>query len=326
MANLNAVARATALGSSMAVAPLRLVGGLAAPARGDMARNVRRAIGIRERPAPIATDPVDAYLPPGGIARRVHADLPTMLIGGVSALLLQTLHPLAMAGVAEHSNYQEDPLGRLRRTAAFVGTTTFGTVAEAEAAIAQVQRVHRRVKGTAPDGRPYSADDPELVTFIHVAEVSSFLASSRRYGLRPLTPEECDEYYDQVAPVALALGAEWVPRSAAEVESYLLRMRPELYAGPQARAARDWLVRGVARRPSERAVYSLVVAAAVGVLPTWARRALGLSLAGPLDLVIETTAVTPLTRVLTGALRWMVGPPEPVAHMASESPPSTTTT
>ena len=101
-----------------------------------------------------------------------------------------------MAGVAEHSSYQEDPLGRLRRTASFVGTTTFGTVADAEAAIAQVHRVHRRVKGIAPDGRPYSADDPELVTFIHVAEVANFLASSQRYGSRPLTPEECDEYYE----------------------------------------------------------------------------------------------------------------------------------
>ncbi len=309
MASLNPVERAATLGGAVAGAPLRLVGGLAAPARGDMARNVRRAIGIREEPAPIATDPDDAYLPPGGMARLVHADLPTMLIAGVSALLLQTLHPLAMAGVAEHSGYREDPLGRLRRTATFVGTTTFGTIAEAEAAIAQVHRVHRRVKGTAPDGRPYSAADPELVTFIHVAEVSSFLASSRRYGPRPLGPEQCDRYYDEVAPVALALGATWAPRSAAEVESYLLRVRPELYAGPQAREARDWLLRGVARRPGERAVYSLVLAAAVGILPGWARRELGLSLAGPLDLLVDTAAVAPLTRALSTAVRWMVTPP-----------------
>ena len=310
VASLNPVERATALGGTVAGAPLRLVGGLAAPARGDMARTVRRAIGIRERPAPIANDPDEAYLPPGGMARRVHADLPVMLIGGVSALLLQALHPLAMAGVAEHSSYQEDPLGRLRRTASFVGTTTFGTVDQAEAAIAQVHRVHRRVKGIAPDGRPYSAADPELVTFIHVAEVASFLASSQRYGTRALTPEECDRYYEEVAPVALALGATWAPRSSAEVESYLLRLRPELYAGPQARAARDWLLRGVARRPSERAVYSLVVAAAIGVLPGWARRELGLSVAGPLDLLVDTAAVTPLTRGLSAALRWMVAPPE----------------
>jgi uncharacterized protein (DUF2236 family) len=147
------------------------------------------------------------------------------------------------------------------------------------------------------------------LTFIHVAEVASFLASSQRYGPRPLSPEECDRYYEEVAPVALALGATWAPRSSAEVESYLLRVRPELYAGPQARAARDWLLHGVARRPSERAVYSLVVAAAVGVLPGWARRELGLSLAGPLDLVVDIAAVTPLTRGLSAALRWMVTPP-----------------
>ncbi len=302
--------RATALGGSFAAAPLRLVGGLAAPARVDMARTVRRAIGIRDEPAPIATDPDEAYLPPGGMARKVHSDLPAMLIGGVCALLLQSLHPLAMAGVAEHSSYQEDPLGRLRRTASFVGTTTFGTVAEAEAAIAQVHRVHRRVRGIAPDGRAYSADDPELVTFIHVAEMASFLTSSQRYGNRVLTPEQCDRYYEEVAPVALALGATWAPRSSDEVESYLLRLRPELYAGPQARAARDWLLRGVARRPSERAVYSLVVAAAIGVLPGWARRELGLSVAGPLDLLVDTVAVTPLTRGLSTALRWMVTPSE----------------
>ena len=111
VASLNPMERATALGGSVAAAPLRLVGGLAAPARGDMARNLRRAIGITGQPAPVAFDPDEAYLPPGGVARRVHADLPVMLIGGVSALLLQTLHPLAMAGVAEHSSYQEDPLG-----------------------------------------------------------------------------------------------------------------------------------------------------------------------------------------------------------------------
>ena len=309
MSSLNPVERAASLGGAVAGAPLRLVGGLASPARGDMARNVRRAIGINEKPPPIATDPDDAYLAPDGVARLVHNDLPSMLIGGVSALLLQMLHPLAMAGVAEHSGYREDPLGRLRRTAAFVAATTFGTTADAEAAIAQVQRVHRRVKGTAPDGRPYSADDPELVTFIHVAEVSSFLASARRYGPVPLTPGQCDRYYEEVAPVAYALGATWAPRSVDEVESYLLRVRPDLYAGPQARAARDWLVRGVARRPTERAVYSLVLAASVGVLPDWARRELGLSLAGPLDLFVDSAAVTPLARALSAAVRWMVTPP-----------------
>jgi uncharacterized protein (DUF2236 family) len=273
-----------------------------------VARNVRRAVGISSEPGPIALDSSSAYLAPGSVARLVHGDLPSMLIGGLSALMLQMLHPLAMAGMATHSSYREDPLGRLRRTADFVSATTFGTVSDAEAAIAQVRRVHRRVKGTAPDGRAYSAADPELVTFIHVAEMWSFLASSKRYGPTVLRPAECDRYFDEVAPVAYALGAEWIPRSADEVEAYFLRVRPDLYAGPQARATLDWLRKGVARRPEEQAVYALVLAAAIGLLPRWARRELGLTVAGPVELLLDTAAVTPLTRGLAAAVRWAIPP------------------
>jgi uncharacterized protein (DUF2236 family) len=300
--------RAASLGGAVANAPLRLVGGLAEPTRRDVARNVRRAVGISAEPGPIALDPSSAYLAPGSLARVVHGDLPSMLIGGLSALMLQMLHPLAMAGMAQHSSYRDDPVGRLRRTAEFVSATTFGTVSEAEAAIAQVRRVHRRVKGTAPDGRAYSAADPELVTFIHVAEMWSFLASSKRYGTTVLGPPECDRYYEEVAPVAYALGATWVPRSADEVEAYFLRVRPHLYAGPQARTTLEWLRKGVAHRPEERAVYALVVAAAAGLLPRWARRELGLSVMDPMELLLDTTAVTPLTRALAAAVRWAIPP------------------
>ncbi len=201
-------------------------------------------------------DPDDAFLAPESVARRVHGDLPSMLIGGLSALLLQSLHPLAMAGVADHSNYRDDALGRLRRTASFVGYTTFGTVEQADEAIEQVRRVHRRVHGVAPDGRPYSADDPDLVTWIHVAEMASFLASCQRFGRRPVTAAERDAYWADTAPVARALGAEWVPATADEATAYLQRVRPALYAGPQALAARDFLLRGVGRRPNDRAVHA----------------------------------------------------------------------
>jgi uncharacterized protein (DUF2236 family) len=281
----------------------------------------------------MSMDPAESYLPPEGVARMVHSDLPSMLIGGIGALLLQTLHPLAMAGVAEHSNYQADPLGRLRRTANFVGATTFGTVQEAEKAVQQVRRVHRRVTGVAPDGRPYSAGDPELVTFIHAAEVSSFLESSRRFGPRDLTPEQCDQYYEEMAPVALALGAEWVPRSTADMDDYFLRLRPELHAGPQALQARDWLRHGVRRRPEQRAVYSVLHAAAVSTLPPWARRELGLSAPGPLDLLVDTVAVIPTSRAVSAGLRWLAQPrPTVTPHAAATpqraivSPPSIATT
>jgi uncharacterized protein (DUF2236 family) len=249
------------------------------------------------------------------MARAVHGDLASMVIGGLAALFLQSLHPLAMAGVAEHSGYRDDPMGRLRRTAAFVGTTTFGTVADADRAFEQVQRVHRRVRGVAPDGRPYDAADPELVTWIHVAEVSSFLASARRFGSRAFDAQACDAYYDEVAVVARRLGASWVPTSADEVEAYLGRMRPTLHVGPQARAARDFLVRGVARRPEDRAVYTLVVAAAASLLPGWARDDLGLRHlpftrgrpAQLVDGVIDGLVVLPATRLFSAGVRWAVG-------------------
>jgi uncharacterized protein (DUF2236 family) len=304
----NPLASAAALGGALATVPLRLLQGLASPARVDLSAQLRRAVGLGRPPVQMSTDPDESYLPPDGVARMVHSDLPSMLIGGISALLLQTLHPLAMAGVAEHSNYQADPLGRLRRTAAFVGTTTFGTVREAEQAVQQVRRVHRRVTGVAPDGRPYSADDPALVTFIHAAEVSSFLGSARRFGPRDLTPEQCDQYYDEVAPVALALGAEWVPRSAADVEGYFRRLRPELHAGAQALQARDWLRHGVSRRREQRAVYAVLHAAAVSLLPPWARSELGLSSPQPLDLLVDTVAVIPTSRAVSAGMRWLATP------------------
>jgi uncharacterized protein (DUF2236 family) len=290
--------------------PLRVLDTLVEPARTDLRRNVRRSLGVPPDPVPPVMDPDDAFLAPGSVARRVHGDLPSMLIGGLSALLLQSLHPLAMAGVADHSNYRDDALGRLRRTASFVGYTTFGTVEQAEDAIEQVRRVHRRVHGIAPDGRPYSADDPDLVTWIHVAEMTSFLAACQRFGRRPITAPERDAYWAETAPVARALGAEWVPTSTDEATAYLQRVRPTLYAGPQALAARDFLRHGVARRPNDRAVHAVIVSAAVTLLPGWARDELRI----PLPPLVDPLLVTPATRAFCTGLRWAVAPPAQAAQ------------
>lgn len=292
----------------VAAAPFRIplaVGlRLAAPVRADLRRTVRRSLGVPGEPPPRAERSGEAFLPPGGVARRVHGDLPAMVVGGLAALLLQTLHPLAMAGVADHSGYREDPIGRLRRTATFVGATTFGTVEQAEQAIDQVRQVHRRIHGRAPDGRRYSANDPELLTWVHVAEMYSFLAAARRYGPLRLSAADGDRYFAETAVVARSLGARWVPESAAEVDAYFLRVRPELYAGAQAIEARDFLVRGVAKRPNDRAVYACILAAALTVLPRWARTELGI----PAPPLVDDLVVAPFARSLLGALRWTIQP------------------
>ena len=266
---------------------------------------VRRSMGMTREPAPSCDDPALAYFAPGSVVRRIHGDLPSMLIGGLSALLFQMLHPLAMAGVAQHSNYRSDPLGRLERTASFLGTTTFGSADEAHLAIDRVRRVHRHVRGVAPDGRPYSAADPDLVTWVHAAEVSSFLAASRVYAPVAPTAGEADDYLDQMARVAHALGAVDVPRSTAELDAYFAHVRPRLRLTAEARTARNFVLRGVGRWPHEVATYGLLVGAAQGVLPVWARRQLRLPGVPAADLL----AVRPSARLLGSAFRWVVTPP-----------------
>ena len=282
--------------------PLRVLGALSEPVRRDIARDVRRSLGISGPPPPPVMDPRTAFMPPGGMARRLHSDLPSMMIGGLAALLFQTLHPLAMAGVAEHSNYHENPVGRLRRTATFVGMTTFGSEHEAHEAIERVRAVHHRVRGVSPDGRPYAAGDPELLTWVHAAEVAMFVASAQRFGPVRYRAEEVDRYYTEYAVTALELGAEWVPSTADEMEAYFQHVRPELYAGRQALDARNFLLRGVGRRPEDRLVYAVLAGAAVSLLPGWAR----LQLRIPAPPIFDPLLAVPVARAMSSGLRWAV--------------------
>jgi uncharacterized protein (DUF2236 family) len=243
------------------------------------------------------------------VVRQIHADLPSMLIGGLASLLLQTLHPLAMAGVADHSRYEDDPLGRLERTAMFVGVTTFGSRSEAQAAIDGVRRIHRPVVGTF-EGVTYSAQDPELLTWIHAAEVSSFLSASLRYGPHQLSAAQCDDYVADMAPVALDLGAVQVPTSVGELDGYLDAMKPQLRATDAALQARSFIRKGVSRWPHEMTTYGILVAAAQGILPSWARRELRL-----VTLPGSEAVVRPAALLLCSSMRLLVPPP----HDASKA-------
>jgi len=274
--------------------------------RHQLQRQIRRSMGMGdEPPAPACSDPERAYFPPGSITRKVNGDLPAMLIGGVAALLFQMLHPLTMAGVAQHSNYREDPLGRLERTAAFLAATTFQSRDEAEAAIARVRRVHASVTGIAPDGRPYAASDPALLAWVHAAEIRCFLNSALIYGPHPLPVVDQDRYVDETARVAIALGAVDVPHSVCELDQYFEAVQPELYLTNEAKTARNFVLRGVGRWPHEVGAYGLLVAAAQGAIPGWARRQLHL----PAAPAVERLAVRPAARTVGTALRWVVAPP-----------------
>jgi uncharacterized protein (DUF2236 family) len=267
-------------------------------------RRLRAAIGVRGAPPAICTDPDEAYLPVDGATRLVHGDLPSMLIGGVASLLLQILHPLTMIAVAEHSRYREDPLGRLARTAAFVRATTFGSRAEASRAIAQVRAVHAGVHGTTSDGVAYRAGDPDLLRWVHVAELSMFLAASEAYGTRPISPEIADRYVEEMAFVALALGATDVPGDRAGLAGALDAFRPDLRLIDEGFAARDFVIRGVSRAPVRQLTYSTIAAAAIGIMPDWSRRELRL----PTVPLADALVVRPSATALCAALRFAVPP------------------
>ncbi len=236
--------------------------------------------------------------------RQVHGDA-SMFVGGIRALLRQSLHPLAMAGVMDHSGFEGDPWGRLQRTSYFLAVTTFGTAADAEKMVAAIRSVHERVVGTAPDGRAYAASDPHLLRWVHVAEIDSFLAAHQRYGKHPLDAEGRDAYVADAARVAEAIGVLDPPRSEAELRRQLRDFRPELAGTPAARQTARFLLLNPPLPLPARVPYGGLAAAAVGLMPVWARRELRL----PYLPVTERLLVRTTGSALTKTIRWaMVAP------------------
>lgn len=215
---------------------------------------------------------------PDSVCWKVHADFPSMLCGGIGALMLQMLHPLALAGVWDHSTFRQDMIGRLRRTSQFVAGTTFAAKADALWLIDLVNDIHRRVNGQAPDGRAYSATDPELLTWVHVAEVRSFMAGYLRYGDPDLSLEDQDRYFDEVALIAESLGAVKVPRTRLQIDDYLDAMRPQLSFDDRTAEVLQLLLKAPAPSCMTRPVSYLMARAGIDLLPEWGQALAGIGL------------------------------------------------
>ncbi len=207
--------------------------------------------------------------------RTVHADLIGMMTGGIRGLLLQMLHPEALQGVLDHSNFREDMHGRLRRTARFIAITTFGHRDEAMKAIERVNRIHAKVGGTLPDGTPYDASNPRTLAWVHVAEAQSFLAGYLRH-VRPDMPFAArDEYYRQFAVIARALGADPVPETVNEADAIFRELRTDLKTSPEAREVAQ-LVLNAKPQGTPPGMQAMIGAEAVAMLPDWTTRMLRL--------------------------------------------------
>ena len=237
--------------------------------------NVRAAFNegnAQAQPRP-ASD--DALFEKDSPIRMVHADVVGMMVGGVRGLFLQMLHPHALQGVLDFSNFRSDMHGRLARTAHFITDTTFADREVAMQSIERVNRIHRQVKGTLPDGSPYSATDPRTLAWVHVAEATSFLAGYMRVTRPDMPGHEQDEYYRQFAIVAEALGADPIPTNRREAEAIFRELREDLRTSPQAREVAQFVV-SIKPEGAPPALQKAIVSESVALLPPFARSMLGL--------------------------------------------------
>jgi uncharacterized protein (DUF2236 family) len=226
---------------------------------------------------------------PGSVTWKLHRE-PILPLGGLRSLYLQALHPRAVAAVAQNSGYRSDPWGRLARTSEYVGTTVYGSTAEVQAAAARLRRLHARMTAVDPrTGERFRIDEPDLLRWVHVAEVESFLTTARRAGLK-LTDDEVDRYYTEQLRAAELVGLDpaTVPATAAEVAAYFRAIRPELGLTKDSVEAalvltvppvpESWGSRpvrlGLTLGPA-RWAYLGIAGTAFALLPAWARKMYG---------------------------------------------------
>jgi uncharacterized protein (DUF2236 family) len=247
------------------------------------------AAGLVERSAAAYVSAVpdypqdDGFFGPASVTWRVGADL-SAPVAGLRSLLMQALHPLAMAGVDQHSDWRMDPVGRLAATSAYEATVTYGDRASASRAAQRVRAIHEHVRGVdTVTGRPYAAGDPALLLWVHAALVDSGLAASRLFGT-PLQDADADSYVSEMTVAAKLLGVsrEIIPASVAALERYITEVRPELRRTPAAAESMSYLLDPPGLDEDIAELWQDIRDAAVAALPGWARDMYGYSEPAPL--------------------------------------------
>jgi uncharacterized protein (DUF2236 family) len=246
------------------------------------------AAGLIERSAAafvlgVPEDPADdGFFGPASVTWKMSSDIAGP-VAGLRSLMVQALHPLAMAGVDQHSDWRRDPVGRLAATSTYVTTVSFGERAAAERVSERVRRIHEHVRGTDPEtGRPYAASDPALLLWVHAALVESSLTVGRLFGM-PLSPQDSDRYVAEMVVAAELVGVptELVPSTVAELDSYIASVRPELRCTQAARESMAYLLDPPGLDEDIAEIWQDVRYAAVAALPDWAREMYGYDVLPP---------------------------------------------
>ncbi len=225
----------------------------------------------------------DGFFGPGSVTWRLTTDLSSP-IGGLRALMVQALHPLAMAGVDQHSDWRSDPVGRLAATSSYLTIVSVGDKATAERVSERVRRIHEHVRGVdTVTGQPYAAGDPALLLWVHAAFVDSNIAAAQLFG-SPLTAVDADRYVAEMVAAAKLVGVptDMVPASVAELERYIESVRPILRATPAARESMAYLLDPPGLDPDVAEIWQDSREGTIASLPGWARDMYGYSMAGPL--------------------------------------------
>ena len=225
----------------------------------------------------------DGFFGPGSVTWRLSTDLSSP-IAGLRALTVQALHPLAMAGVDQHSDWRSDPVGRLAATSSYLTIVSVGDKATAERVSERVRRVHEHVRGVdTVTGQPYAAGDPALLLWVHAAFVDSNIAAAQLFG-SPLMAVDADRYVAEMVAAAKLVGVptDMVPASVAELERYIESVRPILRATPAARESMAYLLDPPGLDPDVAEIWQDIREGTIASLPDWARDMYGYSMAGPL--------------------------------------------
>jgi uncharacterized protein (DUF2236 family) len=233
-------------------------------------------VGVPEDPAD------DGFFGPASVTWKMSADIASP-VAGLRSLMVQALHPLAMAGVDQHSDWRRDPVGRLAATSTYVTTVSFGDRAAAERAAERVRRIHEHVRGTDPEtGQPYAASDPTLLLWVHAALVESSLTVGQLFGM-PLSPQDADRYVTEMVVAAELVGVptELVPSSVAKLDSYITSVRPELRCTQAARESMAYLLDPPGLDEDIAEIWQDVRYAAIASLPAWAREMYGYNVPPP---------------------------------------------
>lgn len=271
--------------------------------------SIQQLVGTHDEPE-IFGEPLGdpGLLGPDSISWELHSDMGVIAAAGMAAIVMEILHPAVMAGVHDQSNYQTQPERRARNTLGYVVVTTFGSTHAATALIERVRRMHERVNGTTPDGRPYRAMDPELIGWVHTAIPWAIMTAYDRYR-RPLSIDEKNRYLAEQAVIGRMSGADDIPETVAALDDYVESMRPRLAVNEQTRGFIDFII-GPTSGPYranavERNNRRLGLQASMRLMPSWARHLTGLEHSA----ATQRLWVDPTTRLNIALIRWAYATP-----------------